>query len=68
MAKRCGHLAMQFVGRDLPLQALESRAGFYLGTADREGPVTRESVEYFPDREAAERALVKGEWTQRLAP
>jgi hypothetical protein len=68
MAKRHGHLAMQFVGRDLPLQPLESRAGFYLGTADLDGPVTRESVEYFPDREAAERALKKGDWTQRQAP
>lgn len=68
MAKRCGHLAMQFVGRDLPLQPLESGAGFYLGTADRDGPVTRESVEYFADRAAAERALKLGNWTQRQAP
>jgi len=68
MAKRYGHLAMQFVGRDLPLQPLDSRAGFYLGTGDLDGPVTRESVEYFIDREAAERALQKGDWTQRQAP
>ena len=68
MSARCGHLAMQFVGRDLPLQSLQSGAGFYLGTADREGPVTRESVEYFTDREAAERALKMGNWTQRQEP
>jgi hypothetical protein len=29
---------------------LRSAAGHYIGTADDDGPVSRESVEYFPTR------------------
>lgn len=63
-----GHLAMQFCYLDLPLQVLQSAAGFYIGTADREGPVTRESAEYFPTLDAARSALERGGWTQREQP
>lgn len=62
---RCevGLLALQ-AGELLPLEILQSQAGFYLGTA-REGLFSRESNEYFPTREAAERAKAFGDWTQR---
>jgi len=59
-----GQLAAQF-GYRLSLQVLQSANGYYLGTEDDGGPVSRESVEYFPDRTAAEQALSTGEWTQR---
>ena len=47
-----------------PLQVLRSAAGHYIGTFDG-GPVTRESVEYFPTDETARHALETGAWTQR---
>ena len=54
-------------GVDLPVQVLESAAGFYLGTLHPvQGPFSRESVEYWPTRSLAERALETGDWTQRL--
>lgn len=52
----------------LPLTVLKSAAGFYIGTEDDDGPVSRESEEYWPTKEAAEKALegVEGHaWTQR---
>jgi len=61
---RYGQLSHQF-GYRLPLRVLSSPAGFYLGTANEEGPVSRESVEYFTTNEAAEQALDSGRWTQR---
>ena len=61
---RIGLLAAD-AGYRLPLEVLQSAAGFYLGTADQEGPVSRESVEYFPTREAAVQALETGQWNQR---
>ena len=54
-------------GKRLPLQVLRSAAGLYLGTYD-DGPVSRESVEYFPTHEAARHALETGAWTQRQHP
>ncbi len=59
-----GQLAAQF-GYRLSLQVLHSANGFYLGTEDNGGPVSRESVEYFPSSEAAQQALSSGQWTQR---
>ena len=61
---RYGHLAAQF-GYQLPVQVLQSGAGFYIGTASDAGPISRESTEYFPSRENAEAALDAGAWTQR---
>lgn len=51
----------------------ESGAGFYIGTMynNPEGfmePGTRESMEYFPSYEVANRAFKTGNWTQRPAP
>ncbi|EAN7944414.1 hypothetical protein EOG18_14895 [Salmonella enterica] len=60
-----GLLAVQFAGLSLPLQVLRSGAGFYIGTANEMGPVSRESVEYFASAELAERALEQGTWSQR---
>jgi hypothetical protein len=66
-AATCGSLALASVGKRLPLQVLRSAAGHYIGTFD-DGPVSRESVEYFPTREAARHALETGAWTQRQHP
>ncbi|EDW4550080.1 hypothetical protein RI864_002107 [Salmonella enterica] len=60
-----GLLAAQFAGLSLPLQVLRSGKGFYIGTANEMGPVSRESVEYFASAELAERALEQGTWSQR---
>lgn len=62
-----GLLALTYVGKSLPLQVLRSAAGHYIGTFD-DGPVSRESVEYFPSHEAASHALETGAWTQRQYP
>lgn len=62
-----GLLALAHVNKRLPLQVLRSAAGHYIGTFD-DGPVSRESVEYFPSHEAARHALKSGAWTQRQYP
>lgn len=61
---RFGQLASEG-GYRLPNQVLQSAAGFYIGTADDEGPVSRES-EYFSTHEEASNALNNGTWVQRL--
>lgn len=65
-----GKLALA-AGHHLPLCVLHSAAGYYLGTFDQEGPVSRESVEYWPTAGQAWAAL-QGEpgtdWTQRHQP
>ena len=63
-----GQLALEYCGKRLPLQILRSNAGFYIGTADDDGPVSRESAEYYVTRDAAQRAHALGDWTQRLYP
>ncbi len=63
-----GHLALIYAGKHLPLQVLHSAAGHYIGTRDIEGPVSRESVEYFRSSAAAQRALDRGGWTQLPTP
>ena len=52
-------------GKKLPLQVLESNAGFYIGTQTENGPFTRESMEYFRKHGDAESALATGDWTQK---
>ena len=59
-----GILAAQ-AGYTLPLQVLRSVRGYYIGTQCDEGPVSRESVEYYRDHEQATQALETGTWTQR---
>jgi hypothetical protein len=66
-AQPSGSLALISIGKCLPLQVLRSAAGHYIGTFD-DGPVSRESVEYFPTYEAACHALNTGAWTQRQQP
>lgn len=68
MTRLSGELAASCCRAELALQVLESGAGFYLGTADASGPVSRESQEYFGTRAAAARALEDGRWTQRHEP
>jgi hypothetical protein len=64
-----GMLAAEFGGRQLPLQVCKSAAGFYVGTREENGePFSRESQEYWPTRQKAERALTLRIWSQRRAP
>lgn len=65
-----GKLAYDIMGVRLPLQVLRSARGFYLGTFDDEGPVSRESAEYWSTEDAAQKALEAGPdaWTQRDHP
>ena len=51
-----GILAKRFGGVVLSLQVLQSGAGYYIGTFDEEGPVSRGS-EYFRTREEGQYAL-----------
>lgn len=69
MMFRRGKLAYEWCGVKLPLQAMQSAAGWYLGTFDPdEGPCSRESVEYWDTQKEAEHALETGEWMQRDTP
>ncbi len=63
-----GYLAQTYGNVKLALQVLDSPVGFYLGTLEDGLPYSRESVEYWPTREAAQAALDAGIWTQRPAP
>lgn len=63
-----GQLARTWCNQQLPLQVLQSDAGYYIGTADEEGPVSRESVEYFNTDAEAASALKDNSWTQRQHP
>jgi hypothetical protein len=63
-----GYLAEKYTGKQLPLVVLHSAAGYYIGTHDCDGPVSRESCEYFRGKAAAERALAQGGWTQFVCP
>lgn len=60
---RCGVLAKEF-GYSLPLAVLESPNGFYIGTFDDSGPVSRESEEYYTTFEQADSALKHHNFTQ----
>lgn len=63
-----GKLAKELCGVELPLTVLRSHAGFYLGMQDKGVPVSRESEEYFANRQSAEAALESGDFTQRTNP
>ncbi|ECG8633443.1 hypothetical protein FNN91_21010 [Salmonella enterica subsp. salamae] len=65
LAPSTGLLAARFAGLSLPLQVLSSGAGYYIGTQNEDGPVSRESVEYFSTQSQAENALKQGTWSQR---
>jgi len=59
-----GRLALS-IGKKLPLQVLQSDAGYYIGTVGEFGPCSRESNEYFRSEKAAQKALAEGTWTQQ---
>ncbi|EPY1819050.1 hypothetical protein ACXABR_001427 [Escherichia coli] len=61
-----GILAAQ-AGYTLSLQVLSCVRGYYIGTQCDEGPVSRESVEYYRGHEQAAQALENGTWTQRTS-
>jgi hypothetical protein len=67
-----GWLAKRFGDQELPLQVCRAASGiYYIGTLTSEGePYSCESVQYWPTREGAEKALRSGKpsWTQRPAP
>lgn len=59
-----GKLARE-AGDRLPLQVLKSAAGYYIGTADENGPCSRESDLYFRSESSATEALATGNWSQK---
>jgi hypothetical protein len=63
-----GILAKQWCNKVLPLEILQTRAGFYIGTTDAGMPCSRESSVYWPTAEAAYAALASGEWPQKQEP
>ncbi|RMR22715.1 hypothetical protein ALP90_02178 [Pseudomonas amygdali pv. ulmi] len=63
-----GQLALIHCGKLLPLEVLQSAAGHYIGTRDIEGPVSRESREYFRSYAMAQRALDRSGWSQYAIP
>lgn len=65
---QCGYLAKKYSQVSLELTVLKSAAGFYIGTIDDGGPVSRESVEYYPTLDQAAEALFCSTWTQRTNP
>lgn len=65
---RSGQLALQYCKKYLPVQVLRSNAGYYIGTFDDQGPVSRESAEYWRSQLLAQRALDTGNWTQKQQP
>ncbi|MGK8436740.1 hypothetical protein ACRS3X_05190 [Ectopseudomonas hydrolytica] len=67
-AESVGYLALALLGERHHLQVLRSGAGYYIGTADDDGPVSRESVGYFSSHHEASHALEIGQWQQRLTP
>ncbi|MEM9030486.1 MAG: hypothetical protein AAGC70_19170 [Pseudomonadota bacterium] len=66
--ERTGVLAKKFGNENAPLQILKSAAGYYIGTLDEDGlPFTRESACYWDTRNAAETALQRGVFPQKLS-
>ena len=64
-----GMLCERYCAERLPLQVLQSAAGYYLGCQSAKGePMSRESVEYYGTRTGAQHALDHGTFTQRTSP
>ncbi|ODS23588.1 hypothetical protein AB835_08220 [Candidatus Endobugula sertula] len=61
-----GQLAQSYGCGRLHLTVLSSAKGYYIGTCDEDGPVSRESVEYYEMHSTAKAALEEQSWTQRL--
>ncbi|WP_404653260.1 hypothetical protein [Bradyrhizobium sp. USDA 336] len=47
------------------IKVCRSAAGYYLGRIGPEGPVDRDSEQYWREKDAASAALANGEWTSR---
>ena len=47
---------------------LKSAAGFYIGRTCAQGPYSRESVEYYQEKDLAQRALEDDSFTFRSSP
>lgn len=60
-----GQIAKVWGFGELPLRVLQSNAGWYIGTWDNEGPVSRESECYYRTQEEAQKALDTNTWTQK---
>ena len=54
-------------GYHIPVSVLRSGAGYYIGTFE-DGPVSRESAEYWRTASEAQSCLDTGQWTQRDHP
>lgn len=67
LPKTIGQVAHAY-GACLRVEVLENADGFYIGTREGDLPFSRESVESYPSRGAAECALMRGTWTQRRLP
>ena len=66
--RKHGKLAHKYCGLLLPVKVLQSAAGFFIGTDDSDGVVSRESEEYWSTQIEAERVLNSGTWSQRSHP
>ncbi len=61
-------LAVTILGEDVASEVCSSARGFYIGCTDDQGPVARDSAEYWTTCIEAQKALDDHEWTQRLHP
>ena len=61
-------LAKRWCNLDLPLKVCHSAAGYYIGSWDAEGPVSRDSEEYYRTEQLAQAALDNNTFTQRAHP
>ena len=66
--KPIGKLAYQQLGVRFELRVMRSAQGFYVGTGNELGPVSRESEEYYATSDLAQHALDNSEFTQREHP
>lgn len=68
--RKVGYLAYTHCRVVTDVEVLRSARGFYIGVVDhnRLEPMSRESVEYYSTRSAAQQALNTGTWTQRTTP
>ena len=67
-ARTCGALAKKLSNLDLPLDVCYCARGYFIGTFCDDALYTRESEEYWPQRELAVQAMRTSDWTQRVAP
>lgn len=65
---KIGLLAKSYCNLVLPVEVLQSAAGYFIGTQEEGLPITRESMEYFQEHQEAIDALNTGNWKQRRHP